>query len=38
MIKQESNNDQTRIKQWWNKNQTMIKQESNNDQTRIKQW
>ena len=31
MIKQESNNDQTRIKQWSKRNQSMIKQESNND-------
>ena len=31
MIKQESNNDQTRIKQWSNKNQTMIEQEWNYD-------
>ena len=31
MINQGLNNDQTRIKQWSNKNQTMIEQEWNDD-------
>ena len=31
MINQGLNNDQTRIKQWSNKNQTMIEQEWNYD-------
>ena len=37
MIKKESINDKTRIKQRLNKNEKMIKEESNNKQTRIKQ-